>query len=195
VIAWIIFFALLLGLPVLRPLAQSHSLDVFDSFFRVGSLVFGGGHVVLPLLQTEVVGPGWISNEQFVAGYGATQVVPGPLFTFSAYLGAVMNGWSGALLTLMAIFLPSFLLVIGALPFWDLLRAHANFQSALSGINAAVVGLLLAALYRPVWTSAIHSPADFALGLSGFGLLMFWQWPPWIVVVLSAAGGEIISRL
>ena len=194
VIAWIIFFVLLLGLPVIRPLAQSHSLDVFDSFFRVGSLVFGGGHVVLPLLQAEVVGPGWITNEQFVAGYGATQAVPGPLFTFSAYLGAVMSGWGGALLTLVAIFLPSFLLVIGALPFWDLLRANSKFQSALSGINAAVVGLLLAALYKPVWTSAIHSPADFALGLVGFGLLMLWKWPPWIVVVLSAVAGEILWR-
>ena len=195
VIAWVIFFVLLLGLPMLRPLAQSHWLDVFDSFFRVGSLVFGGGHVVLPLLQAEVVGPGWITDEQFVAGYGATQAVPGPLFTFSAYLGAVMNGWRGALLTLVAIFLPSFLLVIGALPFWDKLRANAKFQSALSGINAAVVGLLIAALYQPVWTSAIHSPADFALGLVGFGLLMFWQWPPWIVVVLSAAAGEMLARL
>ena len=194
VIAWVIFSALLLGLPLIRPLAQSHWLDVFDSFFRVGSLVFGGGHVVLPLLQTEIVGPGWVTNEQFVAGYGATQAVPGPLFTFSAYLGAVMNGWSGAALTLVAIFLPSFLLVVGALPFWDLLRAKSSFQSALSGINAAVVGLLLAALYQPVWTSAIHSPGDFALGLAGFGLLMFWQWPPWIVVVLSAAAGEILSR-
>jgi chromate transporter len=194
VTALIIFFALLLGLPVVRPLAQIHSLDVFDSFFRVGSLVFGGGHVVLPLLQTGVVGPGWITNEQFVAGYGATQAVPGPLFTFSAYLGAVMNGWSGALLTLVAIFLPSFLLVIGALPFWDVLRANSSFQSALSGINAAVVGLLLAALYKPVWTSAIHTPADFALGLVGFGLLMFWKWPPWIVVVASALAGEILAR-
>ena len=194
VIAWIIFFVLLLGLPVIRLLAASHSLDVFDSFFRVGSLVFGGGHVVLPLLQAEVVGPGWITNEQFVAGYGATQAVPGPLFTFSAYLGAVMNGWSGALLTLVAIFLPSFLLVVGALPFWDMLRGNINFQSALSGINAAVVGLLIAALYQPVWTSAIHAPADFALGLVGFGLLMFWQWPPWIVVLVSAAAGEILSR-
>ena len=194
VFAWIIFFALLFGLPLMRSLTQSHWLDVFDSFYRVGSLVFGGGHVVLPLLQTEVVGPGWLSNEQFVAGYGATQAVPGPLFTFSAYLGALMNGWSGGLLTLSAIFLPSFLLVIGALPFWQMLRANAKFQSALSGINAAVVGLLLAALYNPVWTSAIHSSADFALGLVGFGLLMFWRWPPWIVVLLSAATGEIIAR-
>ena len=195
VLAWIIFFALLVALPVIRPLVQSHALDVFDSFFRVGSLVFGGGHVVLPLLQTEVVGPGWITNEQFVGGYGATQAVPGPLFTFSAYLGAVMSGWSGALLTLTAIFLPSFLLVIGALPFWDKLRASAKFQSALSGINAAVVGLLLAALYNPVWTSAIHTSTDFALGLVGFGLLMFWKAPPWIVVVLSAAAGAQLGRL
>ena len=167
--AWIIFFTLLIGLPLLRQIAPSHALEVFDSFFRVGSLVFGGGHVVLPLLQTEVVGPGWVTNEQFVAGYGAAQAVPGPLFTFAAYLGAVMdtepNGWTGAFLTLIAIFLPSFLLVMGALPFWDLLRSVPVFQSALKGVNAAVVGLLLTALYTPVWTSAIHSPADFGLGL------------------------------
>jgi chromate transporter len=197
--AWIIFFSLLIGLPLLRQIAPSHELEVFDSFFRVGSLVFGGGHVVLPLLQAEVVGPGWVTNEQFVAGYGAAQAVPGPLFTFSAYLGAVManepNGVSGALLALVAIFLPSFLLIAGALPFWDLLRSVPVFQSALKGINAAVVGLLLAALYKPVWTSAIHSPADFALGLVAFGLLMFWKIPPWLVVVLTASGGEIVARL
>jgi len=193
-IAWIIFFVLLFGLPLIRPLAQSHALDVFDSFFRVGSLVFGGGHVVLPLLQAEVVGPGWITNEQFVAGYGATQAVPGPLFTFSAYLGAAMHGWGGALLTLTAIFLPSFLLVIGALPFWQMLRGDGKFQSALSGINAAVVGLLLAALYAPVWTSAIHTSTDFALGLVGFGLLMFWKAPPWSVVAVSAAAGALLGR-
>lgn len=197
--AWIIFFALLLGLPLLRQIWTSHALEVFDSFFRVGSLVFGGGHVVLPLLQSEVVGPGWVTNEQFVAGYGAAQAVPGPLFTFSAYLGAVMgkapNGLPGALLTLVAIFLPSFLLVAGALPFWDLLRSVPVFQSALKGINAAVVGLLLTALYKPVWTSAIYSPADFGLGLVAFGLLMFWKCPPWLVVVLTALGGEVISRI
>ena len=196
--AWIIFFTLLFGLPLLRQMAPSHALEVFDSFFRVGSLVFGGGHVVLPLLQTEVVGPGWVTNEQFVAGYGAAQAVPGPLFTFSAYLGAVMgaepNGWTGAMLALVAIFLPSFLLVTGALPFWDLLRAVPVFQSALKGINAAVVGLLLTALYKPVWTSAIYSPADFGLGLVAFGLLMFWKCPPWLVVVLTAVGGEFLSR-
>ena len=197
--AWIIFFVLLVGLPFFRQLSPSHALELFDSFFRVGSLVFGGGHVVLPLLQTEVVGPGWVTEEQFVAGYGATQAVPGPLFTFSAYLGTVMNsepnGWTGAFLALVAIFLPSFLLVIGALPFWDLLRSVQIFQSALRGINAAVVGLLLAALYNPVWRSAIYSPADFALGLIAFGLLIFWKFPPWMVVVLCAVGGEALARI
>lgn len=197
--AWVIFFALLIGLPLLRQIQPSHALEVFDSFFRVGSLVFGGGHVVLPLLQTEVVGPGWVTNEQFIAGYGATQAVPGPLFTFSAYLGAVMaaepNGWTGAAVALVAIFLPSFLLIAGALPFWDILRAVPAFQSALKGINAAVVGLLLAALYKPVWTSAVLASADFGLGLFAFGLLMFWKFPPWLVVILTAAGGEVIARL
>jgi chromate transporter len=198
VAAWIVFFILLVGLPLVRLIVSSHTLEVFDSFFRVGSLVFGGGHVVLPLLQTEAVGPGWVSNEQFVAGYGAAQAVPGPLFTFSAYLGAVMatepSGWAGAALALVAIFLPSFLLLTGALPFWDLLRSMPAFQSALKGINAAVVGLLLTALYNPVWTSAIHSPADFGLGLIAFGLIMFWKCPPWLVVMLTAVGGEALAR-
>jgi chromate transporter len=197
--AWVLFFALLLGLPVFRKIWPSHAAEVFDSFFRVGSLVFGGGHVVLPLLQTEVVGPGWVTNEQFVAGYGAAQAVPGPLFTFSAYLGAVMalepNGWAGAMLALIAIFLPSFLLIGGALPFWDMLRSMPALQAALKGVNAAVVGLLLTALYKPVWTSAIYSPADFGLGLLAFGLLMFWKFPPWLVVLLTAAGGEAIARV
>ena len=196
--AWCIFFALLFGLPLWRKMQPTHPLEVFDSFFRVGSLVFGGGHVVLPMLQAEVVGPGWLTNEQFVAGYGATQAVPGPLFTFSAYLGAVMvsepTGWTGAMLALVAIFLPSFLLIAGALPFWDLLRSVPVFQSALKGINAAVVGLLLTALYHPVWTSAIFSAADFGLGMVAFGLLMFWKCPPWLVVVLTALGGEIVRR-
>lgn len=197
--AWILFFALLAGLPLLRHAVPSQGLEVFDSFYRVGSLVFGGGHVVLPLLQAEVVGPGWVTDEQFLAGYGAAQAVPGPLFTFAAYLGAVMatepTGWSGAAIALTAIFLPSFLLVAGALPFWDLLRSVPVFQSALKGINAAVVGLLLSALYHPVWTSAIFSPADFALGLAAFGLLMFWKCPPWLVVVLTALGAEAIARI
>lgn len=199
VAAWIVFFVFLFALPVLRQTAPSQGLALFDSFFRVGSLVFGGGHVVLPLLQAEVVGPGWVTNEQFVAGYGAAQAVPGPLFTFSAYLGTVMasspNGWTGAVVALVAIFSPSFLLVVGALPFWDQLRSRSSFQSALGGINAAVVGLLLVALYKPVWTSAIHAPADFGLGLVALGLLALWRWPPWLVVVLSALGGEWLARM
>jgi chromate transporter len=154
--ALVAFTALLVGLPVLRHFAPSQPVAVVDSFYRAGSLVFGGGHVVLPLLQAEVVPPGWVSNEQFLAGYGAAQAVPGPLFTFAAYLGAVMQpaptGWAGGALALIAIFLPSFLLVVGVLPFWDALRTRAAFQAALRGINAAVVGLLLAALYHPVWT-------------------------------------------
>ncbi|MDO8476389.1 MAG: chromate efflux transporter [Candidatus Rokubacteria bacterium] len=197
--ALIMFFALLVALPVLRYLAPFPPLAVFDSFYRAGSLVFGGGHVVLPLLHAEVVPPGWVSNEQFLAGYGAAQAVPGPLFTFAAYLGAVMqsrpNGWAGAALALIAIFLPSFLLVVGALPFWDVLRTRAAFQAALRGINAAVVGLLLAALYHPVWTSAIHAPADFALALAAFGLLTLWAMPPWLVVAFAAAGGSAIAAV
>src|SRR6267143_6137545 len=185
-----LFFVLLVGLPVARQATSSHGLEVFDSFYRAGSLVFGGGHVVLPLLQAEVVPTGWVTNEEFIAGYGAAQAVPGPLFTFAAYLGAVMrpwpNGWTGAALALGAIFLPSFLLIVGGLPLWNRLRAQASFQAMLRGVNAAVVGLLLAALYRPVWTSAMHAPGDFALGLVDFLLLAFWKWPPWLVVVLSA---------
>jgi len=193
-----VFFGLLVGLPVLREVAPNQALAVFDSFFRAGSLVFGGGHVVLPLLQAEVVPPGWVTNEEFVAGYGAAQAVPGPLFTFAAYLGAVMhqppNGWAGAGLALAAVFLPSFLLIVGGLPFWELLRRRASFQAALRGINAAVVGLLVAALYDPVWTSAIKGPADFALALVAFGLLMFWRLAPWLVVVLTAlAAGRVRS--
>jgi chromate transporter len=197
--SWGLFVGLLVLLPLLRQASAQQALAVFDSFFRVGSLVFGGGHVVLPLLQAEVVGPGWISNEHFVAGYGAAQAVPGPLFTFSAYLGFVMrpepHGVAGAALALGAIFLPAFLMTVGALPFWDLLRTRASAQAALRGINAAVVGLLLAALYHPVWTSAIHAPSDFGLALLAFGLLAFWKWPPWLVVVLTALGGEALARL
>ena len=198
-ICWAIFVTLLLGLPLLNELIGGRALAIIDGFYRAGSLVFGGGHVVLPLLQAEVVPPGWLTNEEFIAGYGAAQAVPGPLFTFSAYLGAMTwggtNAWIGAAIAVLAIFLPSFLLVIGALPFWDLLRARVDFQAALRGINAAVVGILLAALYDPVWTSAIEAPEDFALGLLAFGLLVFWKQPPWLVVMLAAIGGEIISRL
>ena len=194
-----VFFGLLVALPVARQLAPGQALAMFDSFYRAGSLVFGGGHVVLPLLQAEVVPPGWVTNEEFIAGYGAAQAVPGPLFTFAAYLGAVMhqppNGWAGAAWALVAVFFPSFLLVVGALPFWALLRFRPSFQAALRGINAAVVGLLLAALYDPVWTSAIKGHADFGLALVAFGLLMFWRLPPWLVVVITAAGGALIAAV
>ena len=194
-----VFFAILLGLPLLIAVVPNHSLQLFEAFYRAGSLVFGGGHVVLPLLQASVVPPGWVSNDAFLAGYGAAQAVPGPLFTFAAYLGAVMgpqpNGWLGATLSLVAMFLPSFFLTIGALPFWDELRRRPAAQSALRGVNAAVVGLLLAALYNPVWTSGISSGADFALAIAGFLLLFMWKVPPWLVVVLSAIGGAAIAKL
>ena len=195
----ILFFGLLLALPIARQFVGGQALAVFDSFFRAGSLVFGGGHVVLPLLQAEVVPPGWVTDQQFVAGYGAAQAVPGPLFTFAAYLGAVMgprpNGIAGAGLALAAIFLPSFLLVVGALPFWAAVRGRPGFAAALRGINAAVVGLLLAALYHPVWTSAIQSPADVGLALASFGLLALWKAPAWLVVVFAAVGGTLVSLI
>ncbi len=195
--AIILFFAILIGLPLVVAAVPSHSLQLFDAFYRAGSLVFGGGHVVLPLLQASVVPPGWVSNDAFLAGYGAAQAVPGPLFTFSAYLGTVMgpapNGWAGAILCLVAMFLPAFLLVIGPLPFWDELRRRSWAQAALRGVNAAVVGLLLAALYRPVWTSGISNAADFALGVAAFLLLFMWKTPPWLVVVFCAVGGAVLS--
>jgi chromate transporter len=188
-----VFFVLLAGLPLLAAAYPSQALALVDSFYRAGALVFGGGHVVLPLLQSEVVPPGWVGNDAFLAGYGAAQAVPGPLFTFAAYLGTVAapapNGWLGALICLLAIFAPSFLLVIGVLPFWDWLRHLRPVQKALLGVNAAVVGLLLAALYRPVWTSGILSAADFALALAAFTLLVFWKLPAWLVVLLTAAAG------
>ena len=194
-----LFFGLLVALPIARHVAPGQALAVFDSFYRAGSLVFGGGHVVLPLLQAEVVPPGWVTNEEFIAGYGAAQAVPGPLFTFSAYLGAVMhqppNGWIGGAWALVAVFLPSFLLIVGALPFWELLRFRAGFQAALRGINAAVVGLLLAALYDPVWSSAIKGHADFGLALVAFGLLMFWRLAPWLVVLITAVAGAVIASV
>lgn len=197
--SWVLFFGLLLALPLVRQVVTSQAVAVFDGFFRSGALVFGGGHVVLPLLQAEVVAPGWVTNEQFVAGYGAAQAVPGPLFTFAAYLGFVMqpqpNGLAGAALALIAIFLPGILMTVGALPFWELLRTRGSFQSALRGVNAAVVGLLLAAFYRPVWTSAIYKPTDFGLAILAFGLLAFWKLPPWLVVVLTAVGGEVVARI
>jgi chromate transporter len=197
--AWIAFFALLVGLPFAAQLTGDPTVAVIDGFYRAGSLVFGGGHVVLPLLQAEVVPPGWVSNDAFLAGYGAAQAVPGPLFTFAAYLGTAMTappgGWLGGLVCLVAIFVPALLLVVGALPYWDKLRASPVAQSALAGVNAAVVGLLLAALYDPVWTSAIRGPGDFGLALAAFGLLVFWRVPPWLVVALTAVGGAALAAL
>lgn len=191
-----LFFLLLLALP-LAARNGSHALALVDSFYRSGSLVFGGGHVVLPLLQAEVVNPGWISNDLFLAGYGAAQAVPGPLFTFSAYLGAAQtaapNGWVGGLLCLLAIFLPSYLLVVGVLPFWDSLRRNHQVRTALLGVNAAVVGLLLAAFYHPVWSSGILSPGDFVLALAAFGLLTLWKVPPWLVVGATGLGAAILG--
>jgi len=196
-VAVALFFVILLGLPLLSVAVPSHTLDLFNAFYRAGSLVFGGGHVVLPLLQAAVVPPGWVTNDAFLAGYGAAQAVPGPLFTFSAYLGTVMglppNGWRGAALCLFAMFLPAFLLVVGPLPFWDAMRRKAWAQSALHGVNAAVVGLLLAALYRPVWTSGIATASDFALGVVAFLLLFMWRTPPWLVVVVCGVGGAALT--
>lgn len=192
-----LFFALLLGLPLLAAVFPNQTLGMVDAFYRAGSLVFGGGHVVLPLLQAEVVPTGWVGNDAFLAGYGAAQAVPGPLFTFAAFLGASMNqaptGWLGGLICLLAIFAPSFLLVVGALPFWEHLRRNLRTQAALLGINAAVVGLLLAALYQPVWTIAIHGPQDFGLALVALVALMFWKLPPWLVVLGSGILGGLLS--
>src|SRR5262245_30741682 len=193
-VALIAFFALLILLPLAQARLDSPGLTQFAAFYRTGSLVFGGGHVVLPLLQAEVVPTGWVTHDAFLAGYGAAQAVPGPLFTFAAYLGALIGGWSMALVCLIAVFLPSFLLILGALPFWEALRRAAPVQAALKGINAAVVGLLLAALYDPVWTTGVTNPVTFALALSAFLFLFMWQWPPWLVVILSAAAGFLFVQ-
>lgn len=194
---WIAFFGLLVALPLARTVFPFHVLEVFDSFYRAGALVFGGGHVVLPLLHAGVVPPGWVSETQFIAGYGMAQAVPGPLFTFAAYLGAVQtptpNGWAGGTLALLAIFLPAWLLVIGALPFWNWLRSREAAQATLRGVNAAVVGILLATLYTPVITSAIMMPLDAALALGCFGMLVVWKWPPWLVVVVAGGIGWAVS--
>lgn len=192
-----LFFGLLIGLPVLASLLPFQLIADVSVFFRSGALVFGGGHVVLPLLQAAVVSPGWVGNDAFLAGYGAAQSVPGPLFTVAAFLGAAMrvgpSGWLGAVVCLLAIYAPSFLLVMGALPFWERLRHSVRTQAALIGINAAVVGLLLAALYHPVWTSAIATPRDFGLALVAFVALTVWRLPPWLVVVAGGIAGGLVS--
>ena len=193
------FFMLLVALPVLAATSQAHGLALLDTFYRAGALVFGGGHVVLPLLQAEVVPNGWVSNDVFLAGYGAAQAVPGPLFTFAAFLGGAMggtaHGQASAALCLLAIFLPSFLLVFGVLPFWDRLRANTQVRAALVGINAAVVGLLLAALYDPVWTSAVAQPFDLALVLLAIAGLMIWKLPPWLVVLVGGVAGWLFALM
>ena len=197
VAALVVFAGLLFVLPVIA--GQSQLLAVIDSFYRAGALVFGGGHVVLPLLQAEVVAPGWVTPDQFLAGYGAAQAVPGPLFTFAAYLGAVLgpepNGVAGAMIALLAVFLPGFLILTGILPFWDRFRAMAPAQSLMQGANAAVVGILGAALYSPVFTSAIGDMRDLALALVCFVLLMAWKAPPWIAVIVAAAGGAGLALI
>ena len=196
-VALIPFAVLLVGLPVVAAMTASQSIAVFEAFYRAGALVFGGGHVVLPLLDAAVVRPGWVTPDEFLAGYGAAQAVPGPLFTFAAYLGAVLHpdphGIPGAVIALVAIFLPGLLLLLGAIPFWNLVRSGPPAQALMRGANAAVVGILGAALYQPVWTSAITGPYEFALSLTCFVLLMAWQCPPWIVVLFSGIGGVLIG--
>lgn len=190
------FFLLLLGPPVLRSLLTSRDLALFDAFYRSGALVFGGGHVVLPLLREAFVAPGWATDDAFLAGYGAAQAVPGPLFTFAAYLGAIAhpsNFLGGAALGLVGIFLPGMLILLGTLPFWDSLRQRASARALMAGVNAAVVGLLAAALYNPVWTSAVKTPADFGLALLGFVLLTVWRAPPVLVVAITALGGVTLA--
>lgn len=194
----LLFGLLLVLLPVLATAVRSSALSVISSFYQSGALVFGGGHVVLPLLQTSVVPNGLVTNDAFLAGYGAAQAVPGPLFTFAAYLGAVMTGtlggWGGGLTLLVAIFVPAFLMVAGALPFWESLRQRDGVQRAMAGVNAAVVGVLAAALYDPVWTSAIHSRADFGLALGAFGLLVYGRQSPVLVAALAAAAGWLLVQ-
>ena len=191
-----LFFALLIGLPLAVHWLPGQPLAMVDAFYRSGALVFGGGHVVLPLLQAEVVPSGWVGNQAFLAGYGAAQAVPGPLFTFAAFLGASMtvapSGWLGGAICLLAIFLPSFLLLAGALPFWQALRKNRRAQAALAGMNAAVVGVLLAALYHPVWTSAIFGWRDLALALAALAALTWWKLPPWVVVLACALVGWLV---
>ncbi|HWA85682.1 MAG TPA: chromate efflux transporter [Opitutus sp.] len=186
--------ALLFVLPLLAAGTGAKSFAVFDGFYRAGSLVFGGGHVVLPLLRAEVVPPGWVRDDVFLAGYGAAQAVPGPLFTFAAYLGTIIRGgahaWLGGLWCLLAIFLPAWMLIGGALPFWHLLRGKAWMQAALRGASAAVVGVLLAALYNPVWREGVTNARDVAAVIVAFAALEFWRLPPWLIVIAAAAAGE-----
>lgn len=193
------FFVLLLGVPLLLTLIESQALALFEGFYRAGALVFGGGHVVLPLLESSVVDSGWITQDQFLAGYGAAQAVPGPLFSFAAYLGALVtpqpNGLIGAATALVALFLPGLLLLIGVLPYWDQLRKRRNAKAAMAGSNAAVVGILAAALYDPVWTSAVLSIVDVVIVAVAFILLTAWKVAPWKVVLATALAGAAASMI
>jgi chromate transporter len=195
IVCLVMFFFLLIALPLLRQWGDVEWLAMFDSFYRAGSLVFGGGHVVLPLLEHEVVSTGWVSESDFLAGYSAAQAVPGPLFTFASYLGTMTGGVSGSIVATIAIFLPAYLLVAGALPFWNVLRSSPKIQGALVGINAAVVGILLAALYDPLWTNTILESGDFILAAVLFIMLVFWKLPPWMIVFTGAAGGMVLGLL
>ncbi|MDR6121630.1 chromate transporter [Bacillus sp. SLBN-46] len=195
IICLVLFFSLLILLPIAREATSIHWVALLDSFYRSGSLVFGGGHVVLPLLEREFVPTGWLTKEEFLSGYGAAQAVPGPLFTFAAYIGAVINGWKGGILATFAIFLPAFLLVLGALPFWNMLRQNRKIKGAFMGVNAAVVGILIAAFYQPIWTSSILAPIDFAFAAVLFSMLVYWKLPPWVIVVTGAFGGSLIALL
>lgn len=192
----LLFISLLFGLPLLQHDHPSMTLAMFDAFYRSGALVFGGGHVMLPLLQAEVVQSGWVNADHFLAGYALAQAVPGPLFSFAAYLGASMQsaptGIWGAVIALVAIFLPAFLVLFAVLPFWQSLRQHRKVQAALMAVNAAVVGILLAALYQPIWSSSILSPVDFSLALLSFVALMFWKLPPWLLVLGAAVLGWLV---
>ena len=191
-----VFLGILLVLPIAAATTHSKTLAVFDGFYRAGSLVFGGGHVVLPLLRAEVVPNGWVSDDVFLAGYGAAQALPGPIFTFSAYLGTVMHAgpgaWRGGLLCLLAIFLPAWLILGGALPFWDELRKKGWMQAALCGANASVVGVLLAALYTPVIAQGVRTSYDVGVVLITFGLLEIYKFPAWLVVILAALAGQFL---
>lgn len=190
-LALITFFAILFLSPIIREATDYTSIAIFDSFYRSGALVFGGGHVVLPLLERELVPVGFLSKEEFLAGYAAAQAVPGPLFTFASYLGMVMKSWSGAIIATVGIFLPAFLLVLGALPFWNELRNKQSIQKALKGVNAAVVGILLAALYDPIFTSTVNSPLEFSFAGILFVLLMVWKSPSWLIVLVGGIAGAL----
>lgn len=190
-----VFGALLIILPILRETFESQTVALFDSFYRAGALVFGGGHVVLPLLERELVPSGFLSEEAFLAGYGAAQAVPGPLFTFASYLGTVINGVPGGLLATVAIFLPAFLLILGALPFWDALRHNPKVAGALIGVNAAVVGILVAAFYQPIFTSTINGAVDFVFAAFLFVMVAYWKLPPWVLVIAGVIGGSLIGMI